>query len=151
MVVTIYAQEVLNDLRSKSHYEVSAIENAEARYRIEAGTEKMDEIVRCINEGVARLSRVMTRWMRSAITSETDNTSSLPASWTFDLAISERRAIGKAEPLSELVQTFVVEYALSKFYSDMSVQEYSNKHSVLALDAASRLDDLMYSKMPPLV
>lgn len=151
MVVTLYAQEVLNDLRSKSHYEVSAIENAEARYRLEAGTEKKDEIVRCVNEGVARLSRVLTRWMKGEIVKEVDNTTSLPESWTFDLALSERRAVGKAAPIAELVQTFVVEYALSKFYSDMSAQEYSNKHSVLALDAASRLDDLMYSKMPPLV
>lgn len=151
MVVTLYAQEILNDLRSKSHYEVSAIPGAEAQYRVEAGTEKMDEVVRCINEGVRRLYGRLRRWLRQDIDQTTDNTSSLPDEWTFELAISERRAIATAQPLSEVAHTFVVEYALSKFYSDMAVQDYSNKHSTLALDAAARLDELLYTKMPPLV
>lgn len=151
MVIELYSQEILKDLRSKSHYEVANITDVEARYRAEAGSEKMEEIVRCIGEGVARLSHRCWRYLREDFTDTVDNTSFLPDLFSFDLVMSERRALGKAESLREAMHTFIVEYALSKFYSDMAQQDLSNKHSVQAIEAGNRIDDLLYKKLPPLL
>lgn len=149
MVITLYSQEILNDLRSKSHYEVANITDVEARYRVEAGGEKMDEIVRCINEGVARLRHRCWRFLKDDWKETSDNVVTLPDAFTIELVLTERRAVGKAEPLTEAMHTLVVEYALSKFYSDMAQQDLSNKHGLLAVDAGNRIEELLYSKLPP--
>ena len=151
MVITLYTQELLNDLRSKSHYEVSQIENVEVRYRAEAGSEKTDEIKRCISDGIARLRHRCWRFLREEITETNDNGTYWTDESVFDLSLSELRAINKSEPLTVAMHTFVVEYALSKFYSDMSMQDLSNKHSVLAMEAGDRIDDMLFTKMPPRV
>ena len=149
MVIELYSQEIWNDIRSKSHYEVANVTDAETRYRIEAGSEKKDEIIRCINEGVSRLYHRCWRYLKEDWKEYADNTTSLPDVFPVELVLAERRAIGKAEPLKEAMHTFVVEYALSKFYSDMAMQDISNKHSMLALDAEKRIEDLLYKKLPP--
>jgi len=149
MVIELYTQELLNDLRMKSHQEVSGIEDVEARYRVEAGSEKLEDITRCLGEGIGALRHRCIRFMKEEITEISDNTSSLPDKIVFDLSLSERRAIGKSEPLTKAMHTLVVEYSLSKFYSDVNQMELSNKHSALALGAGATIDDLLYTKMPP--
>ena len=149
MVIELYTQEILDDIRMKSHQEVAAIEDVEARYRAEAGTEKMEDITRCLGEGVGALRHRCIRFLKEEITEISDNLSSLPEKVTLDLSLSERRAIGKSEPLTKAAHSLVVEYALSKFYSDVSQMELSNKHSALALIAGNEIDDLLYSKLPP--
>lgn len=150
MVIELHKQEILNDLRSKSHYEVSQIDDAEARYKVEAGTEKMDEVNRCISEAASRLNGRCRRFLRDYQPSYVVDAVFSPDSFVIDLAISERRAINK-ESIAEAMHTFVVEYALSKFYVSMSQQELSNKHSLLAVDAGNLIDELLYTKLPPLV
>lgn len=152
MVITLYKQEILNDLRTKSHYEVSnLILDAEARYRVEAGAEKQEDILRCIDEGHSRLLHRCWRYLSEVLVEEGDNVLYSPQEYRVSLVLSERRAVGKEKPLSEAMHTFVVEYALSKFYSDVSQQELSNKHSVLAMEAGDRIDNLLYTKLPPRV
>lgn len=151
MVIELYTQELLNDIRTKSHQEVAGIEDVEARYRAEAGSEKMGDICRCLGEGVGKLRHRCIRFLREEITEVSDNLTTLPEKIVVDLALSERRAIGKGEPLRMAMHSLVVEYTLSKFYSDVSQMELSNKHSAQALDADRQIDELLYSKVPPRV
>ena len=150
MVITLYSNEIKNSLLLTSHREVSVIEDAEARYRVEAGTEKLEEIYRCIWEAFARLSARCSRWLSAHYESTRDNVMDVPDKFTFDFVLSERRAINH-DSLIEPMHTFMVEYALSKFYSMVSQGELSNKHSLLALDAGNLIDQILYTKQPPRV
>lgn len=151
MVITLYEQELYNDVRKKSHYEVAEIQDVEARYRAEAGTEKQEEIMRCINEGIAQARHRCLRYLDETIVDRADNTMNIDEEHTFFFPISERRAIGKAEPLSAALHSFVVHYALSKFYSTVSQIELSNKHSLQAVEVGNDIDNLLYTKQPPRV
>jgi len=150
MVIELYTQEILNDLRSKSHYEVSQITDAEARYKVEAGSEKMDEVTRCISEAASRLHGRCRRFLKEFLSRNMDNTVFFPDKYVVNLVLSERRGLNK-ESIAEAMHTFLVEYALSKFYVSMSQQELSNKHSLLAVDAGNLIDELLYTKLPPRV
>ena len=152
MVIIIHTEDILNLLRSISHREVAAIEDPDARYRVEAGTEKMYEINRCVSEAFSRLYSRCSRWTRATYDHKRDNLpadAGLPENYSIEFVLSERRAINKAEGLQEAMQTFMVEYALSKFYSIVSQGELSNKHSLLAVDAGNTIDQILYTKQPP--
>ena len=149
MVIELYKQELLDDIRMKSHLEMANIEDVEARYRVEAGSEKIEDITRCLGEGLGAVRHRCIRFLKEEITEHSDNLSYLPDTFTFNLSLSERRAIGKNEPLTRAMHSLVVEYALAKFYSDVSQIELSNKHSALAINAGNEIDDLLYTKLPP--
>ena len=152
MVITLYTAELINDLRTKSHYEASNfIPDVEARYRAEAGAEKREDLSRCISEGFDRLRHRCWRFLKDEYIQQADNTISLPDQVDIELTLTERRAVNKALPLKEAFHTFVIEYALSKFYSDVHVPDLSNKHSLLAIDAGNRIDELLFTKLPPRV
>lgn len=151
MVIKLYTQELLKDIRTKSHQEVAGIEDVEARYRAEAGSEKMEDIVRCVGEGIGKLRHRCIRFLREEITEISDNLSALPDEIIVDLSLSERRAIGKSDPLKTAMHSLIVEYSLAKFYSDVNQIDLSNKHSAQALDADRQIDELLYSKVPPRV
>lgn len=152
MVITLYEQELYNDFRSKSHYEVAEITDAEARYRAEAGTEKQGEIVRCIRDGIAQARHRCLRFLDETITPEADDSYATDdVEYVFSFPVSERRAIGKAEPLAAALHNFVVHYAMSKFYSSVSQMELSNKHSLQAVENGTDIDRLLYTKQPPRV
>lgn len=151
MVIELYDDVLVKDMKTKSHYEVSEIPDAEARYRAEAGTEKEGEIHKCINEGASRLMHRCLRFLRNYYVDKRDNEEDPKTAYTYDFVLSERRSLGKAEPLAEAMNTFVVEYALSKFYATVSQGDLSNKHSLLAVDAGNRIDELLYYKLPPRV
>ena len=153
MVITLHTQEILDNLRSISHREVSVIEDADARYRAEAGTEKMYEIERCVSEAASRLAgrAVVARFLKADFKLEKDNTHELPPEYVFEFVLSERRRINTAGPLEEAMNTFMVEYALTKFYSIVSLADLSNKHSLLAIEAGNEIDSILYTKKPPRV
>lgn len=151
MRIELFLEELVNGIRVISHREVSQIEDIEARYRAEAGSEKMEEIYRCIHDAVARLYSRCLRFIRSDLEVGRDNMTAIPASFVFELDLSERRSINKDIPLAEAMNTFTIEYALSKFYSIVGQSELSNKHSLLALDAGGQIDELLYYKKPPIV
>lgn len=151
MVITLYAEEIYNAVRTNSHREVAGVEDPDARYRAEAGTEKQGEIRRCILDACARLEGRCSRFLDNSYMDFSDNSSGWPEAFVFDFAVSERRAVGKAAPLTGAMHNFMVEYALSKFYSIVNQGELSNKHSLLAIDEGNAIDQILYTKQPPIV
>ena len=152
MLITLSVEEILKDIKKKSHREVEErIPDVEARYRAEAGTEKEDEITRCMVEAASALSHRLHRYLRTWYQDEVDNQLAIPEAFVYDLSLSERRSEGKAQPLADFMHNFVVHLTLSRFYSTVSQQELSNIHSQLALDTAGMLEELIYTKKPPIV
>ena len=151
MEITIYTEELVNKIRSTSHREVEGIEDVDVRYRAEAGSEKLEEIYGCLSSALSRLRGRCSRWLMPDYKKAGDNVMPLPSSCVFSFMLSERRAINKTEPLTAVMETFLIEYALSRFYSNVSMSELSNKHSMLALDAGNEIDALLFTKQPPRV
>lgn len=151
MVIVLYTEEIVKQLRTISHREVAAIEDPEARYRAEAGSEKLPEIYRCVWEAFARLSARCSRWLKATYEHKRDNVYDVPSEFGFEFVLSERRSINSTEPLLNDMHNFMVEYALSKFYSMVNQGELSNKHSLLAIDAGNNIDQTLYIKQPPRV
>lgn len=151
MVVELFTQEVINQMRAVSHREVAEIADAEARYRAEAGSEKTDELYRCIDDAHKRLSARCMRFLKATYKRKVDNLRDIPSSYIYEFSLSERRAINKAEGLIDAMHTFLLEYAMSKFYSIVSQGELSNKHSLLAIEAGNLIDQLLFTKQPPRV
>lgn len=148
MVVTITTSDILLLVRSISHREVAGILDVEARYRAEAGSEKAAELEECVKEGIARLQSRVYRFLTSVTYSPE---SGFPTTVAFNFDLSDRRGNNKEEAITEACNTFVLEYALSKFYSIVSQGELSNKHSLATLETGNHLDELLYTKNPPIV
>lgn len=152
MLITLSVEEIMRDIKKKSHREVEEkIPDVEARYRAEAGTEKEDEITRCMVEAASTLSLRLHRYLRTWYQDEVDDQLAIPEAFVYDLSLSERRAEGKAQPLADCMHNFIVHLTLARFYSTVSQQELSNIHSVQSLDTQKQLEELLYTKLPPLL
>jgi len=153
MDVTLYTQYLIDDIRNKSHYEVAGIPDDDARYRAEAGTEKLAEIRRCVQEAIGRLTHRVARYLNESYTFDMTDEEDVPdgqgEGYIFSFDMSERRMDGKKEPLRNAMHSFVVHYALAFFYSSVSLMDLSNKHSAAALDEANNLDEIIYTKQAP--
>ena len=149
MLIVLNVQGLLKDIKSKSHYDVSSVTDAEARYRIEAGTEKEDEILRTMAEVATSLSRRLRRFLESGYQMIASDRVSLPEDFTWELDISERRANNLMQPLADAAHSYIVHYTLAKFYSTVSAVELSNIHSTWTAEAAEAIDELIYSKQEP--
>ena len=150
MTIQLYTEPVILEVRQKSHLEVQNIADPEARYNARAGMDKIEEVHRCVSEGFSQLRRRCLRFLHDDYTTyAADVDIDFPESFVYDFDLSERRMIGKAEPLKDAMHSLVVHYALSKFYSTVSQADLSNKNSLLALEAGNQLDELLYTKLPP--
>lgn len=149
MTITLYTDPIILEVRQKSHLGVANIKDPETRDNVRAGIEKMEEIEHCIIDAFGQLARRCYRFLRPNIQKTYDDEAIIPPTYTYEFVMSERRAEGRAEPLTAAMHAFVVQYALTKFYSTVSNSELSNKYSLEALDTANRIDELLYTKVPP--
>ena len=150
MTITLQLSKVRPEIKSISHREVEGVADVNERYRIEAGSEKEDLISDCIRNAGNKLTHRCLRFLDNSYIEESDNEFPDLGSFVFEFEQgSGRRFDGKADALTDAMHTFMVEYALAKFYSTVSQGELSNKHSMLALEAGNAIDDLLYTKLPP--
>ncbi len=151
MKIYLDVDELLFDMRNKSHQDTADISDVEARYRVEAGTHKTEELRRCLLEVSSTLTRRVSRYLVDYYRQLADNNLHLPETLVYDFDFSERRMINKAQPLSDAMHAFIVHYALAKYYATVNHTELSNKHSTLTQDASAALDEIIYTKRPPIV
>lgn len=151
MVITLTTAEIVKRVKAVSHREVAEIADTEARYRAEAGSEKIGMLNLCMDDAKRRLCSVCRRFLRATRNESAGNIEAIPNNYVFEFTLSERRATNSAEPLAEAMNTFMVEYTLSKFYSNVSQGDLSNKHSLLAVEAGDQIQQILFTKMPPRV
>lgn len=149
MTIELFTEPILLEIRQKSHLEVQDITDPEKRDNARAGLDKYDEVQRCFNEGIAQVRRRIIRFLADDYEHWKDDTLNIPQSHIFELTLSERRGLGKAEPLTSAMHDLTVQYALAKFYASVNQTELSNRHSVLAMEAGNTIDELLYYKQPP--
>lgn len=149
MTITIYYSEILFDLQNKNREEVRGITDPQARYLAEAGSEKIEEVARCIQESVASVSAMLLRFMPAQATgNESDMLSGMDDA-ILVLEPSERRWPGKAKAIADVTHSLIVNMSLSKYYGTINQNELADKRNKLASSDVAILNKLLYEKLPP--
>ena len=151
MKITLYTAPIFNEVRQKSHLEVQSIKDAEDRDNARAGVEKTDEISRCVDASFGQLARMCNRFLVSTYWSAVDDLGTLPETYSFEFAFSERRGVSKAEPLTKAMHAYAVQFALSQFCLTVNQKELAAGHMAEADNLARQIDELLYTKLPPIV
>lgn len=149
MIVTINYSEVLFDLQNKNREEVRGIETPQARYLAEAGSDKTDEVARCIQEAVSNVEVMLQRFLKRR---EMENASDLlrnPDDILFEFEVSERRGSDKGKMIADTIHSLVVNLSLSKFYNTVNQAELAAKRDALAASDTVVMNKLMFEKLPP--
>jgi hypothetical protein len=150
MTITIIIDELLKDMRERSHLDVQGLA-PDVQYRTEAGSDKNEQLKREIVIVSSALTRMLQRYLTDDDTNSADNTLDgrvgEQLEWTLDM--SERRASNKVQPLTDACHDYLVHYALSRYYKSVNAGELSNTHSLQTADAAKEIEGLLYSKTPP--
>lgn len=155
ITIKLQSTELLFDIRNKSHQECEAIADIDARYRTEAGSEKTDEVRRCLTEAVSRLDKSLHRWLVKSYAEKTRyDDADIPSedyelSYVYDFAWTPRQGEGKDKMLADLMHDYVVSATLAKFYAIVSAQDLSNMHSTLALEAGNNIIEMLALKSAP--
>lgn len=156
ITIRINSAEVLYDIKSKSHTEVTvAVPDESQRYRIEAGTEKEDEIKRCIEQAFAEASGMLARWLIGEYTDDGDITTyknqavSLPDYLVFYFDWSERRYREKHATLTTLLFSLIVNLAMERFYLSVQAEALAKVRAGQAQSDMSQIQSLVYYKGAP--
>ena len=121
------------------------------QYRIEAGSDKNEQLKREIVIVSSALTRMLQRYLVDNDTDAADNTleGRVGEQLEWELDMSERRASNKAQPLTDACHDYLVHYTLVRYYKSVNAGELSNTHSLQTADAAREIEGLLYSKTPP--
>lgn len=152
MTITIDVKELFFDIRNKSHYEVSSISDTNQRYISEAGTEKTQEIYRCIIEAEARVRLMCSRFLTPATKNYgADNKlpSDIPESFTYTFKVNKRRQEHRGKAIADNLHEAIVNMALSRFYITVNQAGLAETHDKLAGRSISLLDRMLFEKLPP--
>ena len=153
MKITISTEELIYNIKSKSHTEVARIADPEQKYIAEAGTDKLDEIRRCALEGKAEMESLIFRFLAPETASDKtiENTDvSLGNTFEFEFVGTPRRYTGKATAIRDQVFALLTNLAMAKFYISVNQIALSNARRSLANDALAMLERLLYTKRTPI-
>lgn len=149
MSITIKYSEVLFDLQNKNREEVRGIEDPQTRYLSEAGSDKMDEVTRCIQEALANVATMFLRFIPTKENEGASNVLRNPDDVLLVFEISERRGAGKDRMIAEILHSLIVNLSLSKFYNTVNQIELAAKRDALAASDIAVINKLLYEKLPP--
>lgn len=153
MRIDIDTAELLYDIQSTSHLEAGAITDAEARYRVEAGTEKEEELKRDILYAASTARQIMSRFLADDFISAGNNTmpQTLPTKIQFNFEVSSRRLDGKIHILTDILHTFLVDAALAEFYATVNEATLTANHMAKVTELTQKIEQIIYTKKPPRV
>ena len=150
MRILISTNELLHNIRTKSHLELTLVPSEE-RYRYEVGTEKMDEVNRDIVESFAILQETLSRFLKieEDLGDVTTDEATLPEQLILDFQDSERRTAGRGQTIADSALAYLTDATLARFYSSVSNLDLSEKHTKAAAASLEFLRKLFFTKLPP--
>lgn len=149
MRISLMYDELLFDIKTKNRAEVAGIDDPAIRYRAEIGSDKDEEIKRCILSAFATLTNTYMRFMRTGEVVAVDNQSYVPEKLEVEIVGSERRLGGKMPMIADIMHSLLVNMTLSKFYLTCGQSDLSTMRDSLAAADVQTLQKLIYSKQPP--
>ena len=148
MEIRLNIEGIIKDIRTKSHLEVASVADPAARYRIEAGTEKLSEIKRDIAGAVSTLVEKGYRFMDApGIDAEDDSVTEKDV--VLILSVGPRRMEGKEKAVTQKIHEAVVNLALQKFYVSVSQVDLSRAHHAQATANIDEIEQMLRRKRPP--
>ena len=151
MTINITTASAISEIKAMSHLEVKNIQDPEIRYDVEAGTEKVPEIQRCVVYADTQLRALLSRFLQT-VTSETITAGiTFPETLTYVLSLSERREANKSAQLPQMFRDYIVTASLSKFYASVSATELASKHGNEAAALGAEIMRLLFFKNPPVL
>ena len=148
MQVTLDIETIIRDIRTKSHLEVASVADPSARYRVEAGTEKLSEVKRDIAGAVSSLVNDCYRFLDMAGTGEADDTIA-GDKVVLRVSAGQRRMDGKEKALAQKIHEIIVDLSLQKFYVSVSQIDLSKAHQAQAVTGIAELEAMLRRKRPP--
>ena len=148
MQVTLDIETIIKDIRTKSHLEVASVADPAARYRIEAGTEKLSEVKRDIAGAVSSLVNDCYRFLDTAGTDGADDTIS-GDNIVLNVNAGPRRLDGKEKAFAQKVHEIIVDLSMQKFYISVSQIDLSKAHQAQATAGITELENMLRRKRPP--
>lgn len=149
MEIKLNIERIIKDIRTKSHLEVAAVAEPTARYRFEAGTEKMGEIKRDVAAAVSTLVQECYRFLDMPGIDDVDNDITDADELLFVITAGPRRTNGKEKALAQKLHEVIVDLSLYKFYASVSAPDLSKTHSTLASTGINELEGMLRNKRPP--
>ena len=150
MLISLNYSELLFDIKNKNRSEVASLEPS-VRYRAEVGSDKKDEINRCLRTALSTLTTTYVRFITEAFTLSVENTVEDIDVIKINLYGSDRRFDGKVEAIADALHSILVNLTLSQFYVSVGQPELSGMRANLATADIQILKKLLYSKQPPCV
>ena len=148
MEIRLNIEGIIKDIRTKSHLEVASVADPAARYRIEAGTEKLSEIKRGIAGAVSTLVEKCYRFMDApGIDAEDDSVTEKDV--VLILSVGPRRMEGKEKAVTQKIHESIVNLALQKFYVSVSQVDLSRAHQAQATANIDEIEQMLRRKRPP--
>lgn len=150
MIISIQTNEVVFNLKNKSHLEVAALP-VEQRYIIEAGAEKVDEIDRCISEAYAEAKAKMWRFLvNDDISDEVEVSAPENGDYLyFDIKGTTRRLSGKAGIIADKLLSVITDLALGRFYASVNFPALAQGREARAISGIQGLERIVFAKEKP--
>jgi len=148
MQVTLDIETIIRDIRTKSHLEVASVSDPTARYRVEAGTEKLSEVRRDIAGAVSSLVNDCYRFLDMGGNGEVDDSIS-GDKVVLNVNAGPRRMDGKEKALAQKIHEIVVDLAMQKFYVSVAQVDMSKAHQAQAVSGIAELESMLRRKRPP--
>lgn len=150
MRVIIQKSELNYNIRRKSHTELAQLPS-EQRYLLEAGSDKEDEINRCIVEAYAILQENLSRFLSLSPSVEDASTddASIADVLVLDFEYSGRRLAGREQSLADECLAYLTDATLSNFYLSVGSDEMAKKHAEMATNKLQFIMRMLYTKLPP--
>lgn len=151
MTINITTASAVSEIKEKSQLEVKNIKDAEIRYDVEAGTEKLPEIQRCVVYADSQLRVLLAKFLQT-VSSETVTAGiTFPETLSYVLSLSERRNANKSAQLPQLFREYIITAALSKFYASVSANDLAAKRGNEAAVIGANIVNILYFKNPPVL
>jgi len=149
MQVILDIETIIRDIRTKSHLEVQNVADPSARYRVEAGTEKLSEIRRDIAGAVSSLVNDCYRFLDMKGTDGANDDVSKAKKVVLEVMAGPRRLDGKEKALAQKIHEIVVDLAMQKYYVSVSQIDMSKEHQAQAVSGIAELESMLRRKRPP--
>ena len=149
MIVRLSLTELKHDILVKSEHEVDGLE-PEKKYALQIGTDKMDMIERNLLRASSDVTNALRRFMTPDYTALGNNTRELPDNFEWTLSISERRTGCTVQALADACHGYIVNQVLMLYYENKKEEELAKYHGAVANDDMKTIEQLIYSKQPPI-
>ncbi len=149
MDIKLNIGKLISDVRTKSHFEVASVQDPTARYRIEAGSEKLGEVKRDLAAAISTLIQECYRFLDAPGVDDADNSLTDAEEITLVVLGGSRRLYGKEKALAQKLHEIAVDLTLYKFYASVSQADLSKQHSSLAATGVAELESMLRQKRPP--